>query len=223
MQIKINSGVLNVEGITPEPGPPETLPPVEPPEEKKPYFDVGDATGKRGDTVSISVEGGCLGATNGFHIGGGVGLLPDVPRSGYGNFQAVRVELGEYLHDYLKAQGAITVDPQGKETDHYWSIFQFIKHDPHRALPEEWWEYALGFFSISQERIIPPIPIPSGTELFRLKIKILATTDPGEYELTCKDEHYYTHSRQRRREFLYTNDHQGYTLIETFGGKLTVT
>jgi len=205
--------------------PPVILPPIETPVPvpPKPYFDVGDGSGKPGDTVEISVEGGSVGAVSGFHIGGGVGRIPDEPRTGYGNFQAVGVTLGKYLHDYLLAQGAITVDDQGKETAHYWSIFQFVQHEPHRPFPEEWWEYALGFFSISQERSIPPIPIPNGTELFTLQVKILALTDPGVYDLTCEDEHYWVHSRPRRRDFMYTNERQGYTKIETFGGKLTVT
>ncbi len=179
-----------------------------------PYFDIGEDTGKPGDTVSVSIEGGCHGATNGFHIGGGA--------AGHGKFEPTGVTLGKYLHDYLRAQGAITVEPSGKETDHYWSIFQFVEAQPHRALPEEWWEYALGFFSMSQERTIPPIPIPNGTELFTLHVKILASTDPGVYELTCEDEHYYTHSRPRRRDFLYTNERQGFTNIETIPGKITV-
>ena len=174
--------------------------------------------------VEISVEAGCVYKTSGFHIGGGVGLLPNVARSGYGLFQAVGVKLGKYLTDYLTAQGM--VDEDGEEK--FWSIFQFVKHDPHHALPEEWWEYAAAFFSMSQERIVPPITIPGGTELFTLQIKILEGTPEAQYTLTCEDEHYYTHARQRRRDFLFTANTDspfasgGITDIETFPGLLRV-
>ena len=48
------------------------------------------------------------------------------------------------------------------------------------------------------------------------------------YELSCKDEFYYTHSRQRRRDFLYTTDSDsefasgGVTKVDCQGGTLTV-
>ncbi len=203
--------------------PPIGLPPIikPPPTTPKPYFDIGDATGKPGDIVELSVEGGCRFQTNGFHIGGGCGLLPDVPRSGYGLFEATGATLGKFLHDYLKAHGAITGAP-GSEIDHYWSGFEMAKHS-NGALPEEWWQYAIGFFSLGQERTIPPIEIPSGTELFTLKIKILPETPPGEYTVTCLDEHYYTQSRHRRRDWLFTGDVSGgYTKLDLMGGKITV-
>lgn len=212
--------------------PPDKEDPVEPPALRKPYFDIGDATGKAGDVVEIVVEAGCRHHTNGFHIGGGVGKT-DEERSGYGKFEAVGVKLGKYLHDYFKSQGLI-VTTNNQEVDEYWSIFQFLKYAPHadhkgNPLPEEWWEYAVGFFSMQQERTVEPIQIPSGTELFTLSIRILPSTAPGEYELTCLDEHYYTTSRHRRRDFMFTAGREsefsrgGITHVDLFGGKITVT
>ena len=142
-------------------------------------------------------------------------------------YEAVGVDLGEYLTSYFKAQGLI-VEKDGAWVDQYWSLFQMAKHDPHRALPEEWWEFAVGFWSMAQERTVPPVEIPSGTALFTLKIRILEGTAPGEYDVTCEDEHYWTHSRTRRRDFMFTagRDSQfargGITKVETIGGKITV-
>jgi hypothetical protein len=198
-----------------QPQPPP--PPPAPPPSRVPYFDVGDGEGRPGEIVEISVEAGCASPMSGFHIGGGVGVLPNVERSGYGKFQAVEVSLGKYLTTYLTARGAIE-----NGVEKFWSIFQFVNWEEHSSLPEEWYEYAVGFFSLSQERTIPPIPIPGGTELFTLKIRILPGTPDGQYTLTCKDEYYYTNSRQRRRDFLFTNDQQGISAIETFPGLLRV-
>jgi len=231
MQIRIESGVLNVEGIIPEPAPPEPpvvqppLIPVQlpPPPARTPYFDVGEATGKPGETVDIIVEAGCLYPMTGFHIGGGVGKTEAAERSGYGKFEALGVILGPYLHRYLKDQDVKFHDSKDRVEDHYFSTFQFMDWDHAGALPEEWWEFALLFFSVGHETTFPPIPIPGGTHLFTLQIQILPTTAPGVYELTCKDEWYYLNSRIRRRDFTYTNDEQGFTNIETFGGKITVT
>ncbi len=221
------------------PGIPGIIPPIGPPDKPpvdviKPYFDIGDGSGKAGDTVELVVEAGCRFATNGFHIGGGCGKL-DEPRSGYKMFEATAWKLGDFLTSYLKSQGLIVEKKDaagavvpGEWVDEYWSLFQMVKHDPHRALPEEWWELALAFFSMSQERNVPSIVIPSGTALFSLRIKILEGTAPGEYDVTCEDEHYWTHSRPRRRDFLFTADRDspfasgGITKVETFGGKITV-
>ena len=228
MQIRIESGILNVEGIIPEPAPPlipvAPLIPIEPPvapPARVPYFDVGEATGEPGETVGIVVEAGCIHPMSGFHIGGGVGLNPAEPRSGYGKFEAIGVKLGPYLRRYLKDEGAIHDQPDHVH-DHFFSTFQFMDWDHAGALPEEWWEFALGLFSIDQARTLPPVPIPSGTHLFTLQIQILPTTAPGEYELTCKDEWYYLKSRIRRRNLEYTGEGQGFTKIETFGGKIIV-
>ena len=68
-----------------------------------------------------------------------------------------------------------------------------------------------------------PVQIPVGTHLFTLMIEILPSTSPGEYELTCKDEWYYLNSRQKRLDITFTNERQGVTNVETFGGVLTVT
>lgn len=210
-------------------------PPIDrpgPPSVKKPYFDIGDGEGKPGDVVELVVEAGCRYLTNGFHIGGGVGLLPSIPRSGYNKFKAVGVELGSYLTSYFKSVGGIEKVQDGagvKWVDNYWSIFQFVATDPHRSLPEEWWEYSVGFFSISKEKTWDPVVIPSGTGLFTLKVEILPDTEPGEYLVTCRDEHYYTNSRPRRRDFLFTAGRDsefargGITKLELFGGKITVT
>ncbi len=186
--------------------------PPSPPAAKAPYFDIGEATGKPGETIGILVEAGCPNPITGFHIGGGVGLDSSLQGAGYGKFKAVGVTLGKYLMDYITSQGL---------TD-FWKLFQFASWESHQSLPEEWWEYALGFFSLSQERIVPPIAIPSGTELFTLQIEILPKTARGEYELTCKNEYYFTHARQRRRQFLFTNERQGFTNIVTIPGKITV-
>lgn len=203
------------------PNPIDHLPP------SLPYFDIGDATGKAGETVSLSVEGGCRFPINGFHIGGGCGKL-DVPRSGYGLFEVVGVKLGAFLRAYLKAEDMLHDEPMHQH-DHFWSIFQMAKARPHRALPEEWWSFALGFFSIDQERQVPPTTIPSGTELFTLEVKILEGTEPGEYDVTCLDKHYFTQSHRRRLDLMFTANTDspfasgGVTKLELGGGKITVT
>lgn len=223
--------------LTPQPSPtvtsgsPVVLDPIKipvvvstppPPVERVPWFQMGDVEGKPGDLVKVPVYGWCSHRIEGFHIGGGVGLLPDV--SGYGQFRAVGVTLGQYLHDYLLTQGAIEVktsDGTKEEVSHHYSAFQFIDASYH-ALPEEFWEYFLGFYSLSQKRSIPPILIPPGTELFRLKIEIHAGTPKGQYTLTCKDEHFWTHDRVRRRDYMYNYSPQGFTKVECISGKLTV-
>ena len=219
MQMIIKSGVLEVGALgirQPEPEAPE--PPQLPPA-RTPYFDVGDAAGSPGDTVEVSVEGGCIHPMDGFHIGGGVGLLPDVERAGYGKFRATGVELGDFLTDYLKGQEGFNQDG----TPRFFSAFDFLDWADEEALPEEFWEYSVLFFSMEGRKQYEPVRIPGGTELFRLKIEILSTTPAAMYELTCKDEHYYTQSHQRRRDYTYTYKPQGFTAIDCFGGKLTVT
>lgn len=202
--------------VAPPPGqgPPGTLdPPVDfPPTTRQPYFDLGDAHGRAGEIVSINMVGGCRHPVNGFHIGGGL--------AGYGVFEAQDAKLGDFLVDYLKANGM---------ADSYWSGFNMVKAKPHRALPTEWWDYAMAFFSLSQARAnVKPIQIPVDTLLFTVQIKILEGTEPGVYELSCKDEFYYTNSTPRRRDFLYTTDRDsefasgGVTKIDTHGGNLTV-
>ena len=226
MQIRIESGLLEIAEIGSSPERP-SIDPLDPPDLVKPlpartpYFDVGEATGKPGETVDIVVEAGCVHPMSGFHIGGGVGKTEE-ERSGYGKFKAVGAFLGPYLKRYLKDEGAIHDQPDHIH-DHFFSTFQFMGWDNVGALPEEWWEFAVGLFSIDQARTLPPVPIPSGTHLFTLRIHIQSTTPPGVYELTCKDEWYYLNSRIRRRDFEYTYDPQGFTHIETFGGKITVT
>lgn len=201
-----------------EPPAPPTSPPA-------PYFSVGEASGAPGSTVMIDVEAGCLEPMTGFHIGGGCGVT-SAERSGYGKFRAIGARLGPYLRDHLKAEDAIHDEP-GHVHDHYFSKFVFVQWEPQAALPqaalpEVWWEFFVGFFSLDQERGIPAITIPSGTLLFTLELEILATTKPGEYLLTMRDEYYYTSSHQRRRDFTFTGPGQGYTALETYEGKLTV-
>jgi len=124
--------------------PPIAGPPVKPPVvEVKPYFDIGDGSGKAGGTVELVVEAGCRFAMNGFHIGGGCGKST-MPRSGYGLFEATAWKLGDFLTGYLKSQGLIVEEKDeagkvipGAWVDQYWSLFQMVKTDPHRALPEE--------------------------------------------------------------------------------------
>lgn len=205
-----------------EPGPvdPPVNPvdPVDPPVlAPTPYFDVGNATGKPRDTVTVSVEAGCAHHIDGFHIGGGVGKT-STDRSGYGKFRAVGVELGDYLKNYFTARGGYN----DNGTPKFFNEFQFIDWDTHKALPEEFWEYGLGFWSTGSAEQYEPIPIPAGTKLFSVKIEILPGTPPGEYELTCKDNHYYTQDRIKRRNYEYTYKPQGFTAIECFSGKLTV-
>ena len=194
--------------------PPPTLPaPV-------PYFDVGNAIGKAGETVEILVEAYCPDPMTGFHIGGGVGLTSE-PRSGYGKFRALGATLGPYLRRYLKDEGATHNEPNHVH-DHFFSIFNFYDWEVGKAYPEEWWEFVVGMFSIDQARTLEAIQIPSGTHLFTLRIEILDGTPAGEYELTCLDEHYYTHERYRRRKFEFSGPGKGFTKIETFPGKITV-
>lgn len=196
---------------TPE-GPPDAPVTVPPPTTREPYFDLGDGEGQPGDIVVLDMIGGCRHPVNGFHIGGGL--------AGYGLFEAQGAKLGAFLEKYLDANGMV---------ESYWSGFNMVKAKPHRALPTEWWDYAMAFFSISQKRGgITPIQIPTDTLLFTVQIKILEGTEPGVYELSCENEFYFTHATQRRRQFLYTTDRDsefargGVTKIDTQGGKLTV-
>jgi len=227
MQIRIESGLLEIAEIGSSPERP-SIDPLDPPDLVKPlpartpYFDVGEAKGAPGDIVDIVVEAGCLYPMSGFHIGGGVGKTEE-ERSGYGKFVASGAVLGPYLQRYLKADDAKRHNSPDEVGDHYFSTFKFMDWDHAGALPEEWWEFVLGLFSLEHEATLPPVPIPAGTHLFTLRIVILPTTPPGVYELTCRDEWYYLNSRIRRRDFTYTNDEQGFTNIETFGGKITVT
>ncbi len=203
----------------------------DPPVLQPPYFDIGDGSGKAGDVVELSVEAGCRFLTSGFHIGGGVGKQD----KGYGLFKAVGWKLGAYLTAYLKSVGGIekVEDSSGEKwVDSYWSLFQMVAHGvPGQAspYPEEWWELAMAFFSMSKKETWEPTMIPSGTELFTLSVRILEDTAPGEYEVTCKDEHYYTSFRRRTRDFLFTAGRDspfasgGITKLELFGGKITVT
>lgn len=204
----------------PEPDKPvDPAPPTAPPA-PVPYFEIGEAAGKPGETVTVSVRAGCQYPMDGFHLIGGVGLLPDA-RSGYGKFRAVGVELGRWLRLYLKANNLIHDEPDHEE-EHFFSTFSFVDWKQ-RALPEEWWQYGLALLSIDQKRLLDPIPIPYGTELFRLRIEILPNTKPGVYKLTCKDNWYYTQSDRWRRDITYTYSPQGFTKVETRSGKLLVT
>lgn len=209
------------ENEAPEPEPIEAKPPIQPPPARKPYFDVGDATGAPGETVEVIVEAGCLFPITGFHIGGGVGITSE-PRSGYGKFRAVGVKLGPFLSRYLKAKDDKLHASPDEVGDHYFSRFQFMDWSTNAALPEEWWEFLVGFFSLEHQATLGATHIPVGTNLFTVMIDIHASTRPGKYELTCKDEWYYLNSRIRRRDFTYTDANQGITKVETFGGVLTV-
>jgi hypothetical protein len=186
-------------------------PPTEP---AGPFFDIGDATGKKGDEVLVSVYGGSVLPMSGFHIGGGCGLNPNVERSGYSNLRAKGVHLGSYLTDYLTSHDALSSAFQRFEMIEWGEV--------NHPLPEEWWQYALGFFTLSGGQIIPPIPIPQGTELFQVSFEIL-TDKPGELGLTCINNHYYTQKKRRRRAWCYTGEGQGQHRVDCNGGKLVVT
>lgn len=195
---------------------------------RTPYFDIGDGEGKPGDIVDIVVEVGCVYDINGWHIGGGAGLLPNVVGSGYGLFKAVGVKLGSFMRGYLMEKDLLHDEPFHRH-DHFWSGFQFIQTEPARPLPEEFWEYAIGFFSTDQARAgVDPVAIPGGTDLFTLQIEILEGTPEGQYVLTCLDEHFWTHGRVRKRDYMFTTNKEsdfargGVTKIETFPGLLTV-
>jgi hypothetical protein len=230
--VGVSDGPVTIPIIPPpgggEPTDPITPAPPPPPTVRRPYFDIGDGEGKPGEVVEIVVEAGCVHPINGFHIGGGVGLLPNVERSGYGLFRGVGVKLGPFLRGYLMEQDLLHDEPFHRH-DHYWSGFQFIQARPSRPFPEEFWEYAIGFFSLDQQRAgIDPVAIPGGTELFTLQIEILDGTPEAQYTLTCEDEHYWTHGRVRRRDYLFTANAEspfasgGVTKIETFPGLLRV-
>lgn len=228
INVIVEGQLLNpIPGLPPDGGTPHPTDPLPPSLPPAPYFDIGEATGKAGEYVNLSVEGGCRFPITGFHIGGGCGKL-DEPRSGYGLFEAVGVSLGAFLRAYLKAEDMLHDLPMHQH-DHFWSTFQMAKWEPSKALPEEWWDFALGFFSIDQARQVPPTTIPSGTELFTLRVKILPGTQPGEYEVTCIDLWYYTQSHQTRQDYLFSTDTDsefasgGITKLRLAGGKITVT
>ncbi len=227
INVIVEGQLLNpIPGLPPNGGTPSPIDPL-PPSLPAPYFDIGEATGKAGETVSLSVEGGCRFPITGFQIGGGVGIRPFAERNGYGRFEAIGTKLGAFLRAYLKAEDMLHDEPMHQH-DHFWSIFQMAKGRPHRALPEEWWSFALGFFSIDQERQVPPTTIPSGTELFTLEIKILEGAEPGKYDVTCLDEWYYTQSHQRRLDLMFTANTDspfasgGVTKLELGGGIIRV-
>lgn len=198
---------------------PADPPPPSPPPAPVPYFEIGEATGKPGETVTVPVRAGCQYPMDGFHLIGGVGLLPE-ERSGYGKFRAFGVELGALLTQYLTAKDMIHDKPDHEE-EHFFSTFNFVDWKQ-RALPEEWWQYGFALLSIDQKRLLKPFPLPHDTELFRLKIEILPNTQPGVYKLTCKDKWYYTQSNRWRRDITYTYSPQGFTKVDTFPGKITV-
>lgn len=191
----------------------ESEAPPPPPPTRTPWFQVMEGKGKPGDTVKVPVIGGCVFPMDGFHIAGGGGELEDVDRSGYGKLVATGVELAPYLADYLEAQGI---------GDSYWKKFQFANWDDDKALPSEWWQFGLGFFSLDKRYLAPPIPIPPATELFQITFKVPDNAKPGELVLTCADNRYYTQSVQRRIDVEYTFDPQGFTAVECFPGKFTV-
>ena len=213
-----------------DPEAPPDLIPIDPPPRttRKPYFDLGNGSGKVGELVEMPMIGGCRHPVNGFHIGIGLG--------GYGNFEMEGFVLGEFLTEYMKAQGLIVekLDDHGEIVpgvwiDHYWSGWNMVKHEPHHALPTEWCDVAVATFSLSQKSgPTPPIQIPVDTELFTFQIRVLPKASIGEHDLVCKDEFFYTQSRQRRRDFLYTTDRDsefasgGVTRVDTQGGTLTV-
>ena len=219
MQIRIDSGVLNVGGIIAEPEPehqpdppPNRKQPEPPPSTRQPYFDLGDGQGKAGEIVEIQMLGGCRYPVSGFHIGAGC--------AGEGKLEAQGFVLGPFLQEYFN------VNNMG---DAYWSGFNMATN-ARGALPMEWWDVAVSFFSLSQTRSpIAPIQIPVDTLLFTLQMKILEGTPPGEYEMVCRDEYFYTQKRRRRRDFLYTTDSEsefargGVTRVDCQGGRLTVT
>ncbi len=194
-------------------------PPVPPPLDRPPYFDIGDAHGAPGEFVTLSVEAGCRYPMVGCHIGGGL--------AGYGKFEAVGVTLGPFLTAYLKAEDMIHDKPMHQH-QHYWSMFQMVSHAK-GALPTEWWDFGLGFFSLDQERRVPATTIPSGTELFTLRVKIFRSTKPGVYTLSCLDEAYYRQNRHRRLDFLFMAGRDsdfargGITKLDLTGGTITVT
>lgn len=225
--VEIGRKVREIKRIAAEPiaePPKEDEAPADPPPDPAPvpYFDIGDAAGKAGETVEIVVEAGCLHPMTGWDIGGGVGLLGDPRTAGYGMFRAVGAKLGPFLSRYLKVQDAHLHDKGDEVGQHYFSRFHFTDWDNDGALPEEWWRFTVGLFSLEHQVTLEPIPIPIGTHLFTLMIEIHASTRPGEYELTCKDEWYYRQQHKRRVDFSWTYSPQGFTKIETFPGKLFV-
>lgn len=166
------------------------------PAERVPWFQMGQGEGKPGDLVEVPVYGGCLHKIDGFHVAGGCATQRLVAKS---------AKLSSYLGDYLKGQ-----DPFIK--------FQYIE----RGLPESWWEFAIGFFSLAGRTMFPPITVPNGTELFRVTFLVKDDILPETAELVCADEYFYTHKVQRRRDLTYTYSPQGFTKVECISGKFTV-
>jgi hypothetical protein len=193
----------------------------EPVPSRTPWFQVGNAKGAVGDIVEVPVIGGCVYHIDGFHIGGGLGgpTNKKTGGSGYGTLRLDDVVLGSYLTDYFQAQGMIADD--GSEM--FYSDYQMATWANDGALPEEFWEFAIGFFSVLSKEEIKPVTIPSGTELFKLKIEILpAAHGRGTLPLSCRDNYYYTQQVYRRRDYTYTYPPQGFTQIETADGELTI-
>ena len=203
MRVSINGGWLDIgEPAAPAPPvviPPPVAPPVvpAPPAVKKPYFRVGSATGKAGETVEVPVFGGCSGAMSGFHFGVGCGDWQTKP---------TKVVLSKYLADYVQDAGPL-------------EIMRYFGFDE-AVGPSAFVEYALGLWT--SNAMMEPLPIPPDTELFRITFQLAVEAAPTVLELIAKDEFWYTQGNPMRRNYVYTNSDQGWHDINMVSGQITV-
>lgn len=178
--------------------PPVVAPPkpIEPPE-RQAWFQIANAVGSPGDTVTVPIFGGCLFPVKGFSIAVSCASKTTYPTS---------VELGDFLKNYLKGKAPFT------------ELFVY-----QQGTPEPWWTFVCGFFSISQRTDIQPIPIPHGTELCRVHFSIKSDARLSENrEFTMLDRFFSTPGMAHRFDIAYNTEGKPITDVECTSGQLII-
>ena len=178
--------------------------PVEAPAEssrKKPWFALGKATGKVGDTVDIDLRGGCSLPTGGFAVA--IGLAG-------GGLTLVEAKLGAFF----------TENAKGKQP------FKIVSTHPD-GRPEPWFAYAatLRQIDVAAETVGPDpdlIPIPYNTILATFTIRINPPPNVTRV-LFMKDDHFYVRGAGRF-SCEYTNFRgRPHDDVECYSGEIVVT
>ena len=204
-QIRISSGLLMVEDEPEEPDRPEIPDRPETPDRPRPparpYFKIGDAEGRPGESVEVSVYGGSLKPVDGFDVCAGIA---------HNQFEVTGWTLGKYLSRYFARHG-------GEEA--YYTAWKVET----KGRPEPYWGLFLGFFSIEHETgVLPAVRIPPGTELFRVTYKVPDNLAPHVYTLYCADNWFYSSPGWPKRDVMYTYEPQGSKNEICISGKFTV-
>lgn len=181
------------------------------PVERVPFFKIGDGEANPGAEAVVPVYGGCLHPVDGFAIAGGCGN---------NQLEAIGVELGEHLKAHLG------------DAKNYFSKFEYVKD----GKPEPYWRYFLGFFSVNPDALPtavgseagamtkPPIPIPHGTVLFRVRYRVKAGSNAQLRALYCGDRFFYRGRgwESVKEDATYTYSPKGYTNVECVSGVFTI-